>query len=70
VAAQTWPPKPAIWVWATLQIATSRGFLLQGELDERQVRSAAETLLADAVTETTLIAPVGDAQLPAPFGVA
>lgn len=43
-----------------LRIAAARGFLLQGNLTVEQVRMAAEKLLADGITESTLIAPVGD----------
>lgn len=50
---------------AQLTIAAAHGFLLQGDLTETQVRRAAELLLADSITESTTIAPIGDAQLAA-----
>ncbi|QDV22477.1 phosphoribosylformylglycinamidine synthase subunit PurL [Aureliella helgolandensis] len=46
-----------------LTIAASRGFLLQGELSAEQVAQAAEQLLADSVTESATVAPMGDAVL-------
>ena len=46
-----------------LTIAASRGFLLQGELSAEQVALAAEQLLADSVTESATVAPMGDAVL-------
>jgi phosphoribosylformylglycinamidine synthase subunit PurSL len=50
---------------AHLTIAASHGFLIQGDLSEEQVRSAAALLLADSITESTTIAQVGSDQLSA-----
>ncbi len=50
---------------AHLTIAASRGFLLQGDLSEAQVRQAASRLLADPITESTTIAEIGHADLSA-----
>ncbi len=46
-----------------LTVSAAHGFLLQGELSAEQVRWAAEHLLADAIVESTIVAPVGDPQL-------
>ncbi len=46
-----------------IKIAASRGFLLQGNLEESQVQLAARQLLADTVTERTVVAQVGDRSL-------
>lgn len=46
-------------------IATARGFLIQGELDEAQVGKLAGELLADLVVERTVVAKVGDGALDA-----
>ena len=48
---------------ANLSIASVRGFLLQGDLSEEQVRLAAMQLLADPITESISVARVGDASL-------
>lgn len=47
-----------------LTASVSRGFLLQGDLSQQQVELASR-LLADAITETATLAPVGDASLAA-----
>ncbi len=49
-----------------IAVTTVRGYLLQGPLDEDQVSAVAGRLLADAVVERTVIAPVGDAALQVP----
>ncbi len=46
-----------------LEISAARGFLLQGELDEQQVQLAASRLLADSITEQTVVARVGSPEL-------
>lgn len=51
---------------AHLKIAASHGFLLQGELNREQVEHAAKTLLADSITESVVIAEVGQAELSRP----
>lgn len=51
-----------------LAIAAAHGYLLQGELNHAHVEQAAAELLADAVTEQTTIARVGQPQLSAPRG--
>lgn len=51
-----------------LAIAAARGYLLQGGLSDAHAQQAAAELLADAVTEQTTIARVGQAQLSAPRG--
>lgn len=51
-----------------LKIAAAHGYLLQGELSDAHVKQAAAELLADAVTEQTTIARVGQPQLSAPRG--
>lgn len=53
---------------ADLHIAAAHGFLLQGDLSEQQIRLAAERLLADSITESTTIAPVGDPRLTTSHG--
>ena len=47
---------------ANLIVAAAHGFLLQGELTETHAQSATR-LLADAITESTTVARVGDPQL-------
>ncbi|MEZ6134772.1 MAG: phosphoribosylformylglycinamidine synthase subunit PurL [Pirellulaceae bacterium] len=51
---------------SNLTIAAAHGFLLQGDLNEDQVRRAAEWLLADSITESVTIAQIGDSALAAP----
>lgn len=46
-----------------LQIATARGFLVQGEVSQEDAHVAATRLLADSITETATIAGVGDPKL-------
>ncbi len=46
-----------------LRIATAKAFLLQGELNEKHVLRAASELLADSITEKTIIGRVGDQTL-------
>ena len=46
-----------------LTVSAARGFLLQGELTEEQVRQAAEHLLADSIIESTTLAQIGDEEL-------
>ena len=53
---------------AQLAIAAAHGYLLQGQLSQLEVQRAAAELLADAITEQTNIAPVGQPQLSAPRG--
>ena len=48
---------------ANLQVHSARGFLIQGELDEKQIARLAAELLADVVVERTVVAPVGDESL-------
>ena len=45
-----------------LKISASRGFLIQGDIDRRQVERLASELLVDSVVEQAIIAPVGDDQ--------
>ena len=47
-------------------IAAARGFLLQGEFAEEDLRRVVSGLLVDAVTESAIIAPVGAAELVRP----
>ncbi|HEX3996942.1 MAG TPA: phosphoribosylformylglycinamidine synthase subunit PurL [Pirellulales bacterium] len=49
-----------------LAVTTANGFLIQGELDADAVGRVARHLLADAVVERFMIAPVGDPQLAEP----
>ena len=49
-----------------LAVATARGYLLEGPLDEADVRRLARELLADEVVERTVIGRLGDAALDAP----
>jgi hypothetical protein len=46
-----------------LHVTATRGFLVQANAGEDAIRQVATTLLADPVTETALIAPVGDVRL-------
>ncbi len=46
-----------------ISIAAAHGFLLQGELTAAQAQTAARELLVDAVTESCVLAEVGDKQL-------
>jgi phosphoribosylformylglycinamidine synthase len=46
-----------------LNVTAARAYLLQGPLEAAQVRRISDELLADAVVERTVIAPVGDAAL-------
>ncbi|GAB5402848.1 MAG: phosphoribosylformylglycinamidine synthase subunit PurL [Aureliella sp.] len=46
-----------------LEISAARGFLLQGDLDEQQAKQAADKLLADSITEQTVVARVGSPEL-------
>jgi phosphoribosylformylglycinamidine synthase len=49
-----------------LQVATARGFLVQGEsLDQSTIERFADRLLVDSVVERANIAPLGDARLAA-----
>ena len=52
--------------FAGLEIATSRGYLLEGDLKLQQVQSIADQLLVDPVVERTVLAPVGAAELNEP----
>ncbi|WP_372898193.1 AIR synthase related protein, partial [Stieleria sp.] len=47
-------------------VVFARGFLVQGEIDGEQAQQIAQTLLADAVTERTVVAVAGDAVLSQP----
>ena len=49
-----------------LEIATSRGYLLEGDLHPEDVRRIADQLLGDPVVERTVVAPVGSAELNQP----
>ncbi len=49
-----------------LAVSAARGYLIQGDLDAGQVGRIAAELLADAVVERTVVAPVGDAALVVP----
>ncbi|MFO0902745.1 MAG: phosphoribosylformylglycinamidine synthase subunit PurL [Pirellulales bacterium] len=49
-----------------LRVSAGWGYLLEGELDEAQVRRLAHELLADTVVETVHFAPVGDPALMQP----
>lgn len=54
-----------------LAVTSARGYLIQGNLDRRQVTRIAHELLADRVVERTVVAPVGDealSQAPSAFG--
>ncbi|HND56550.1 MAG TPA: hypothetical protein PLV92_29230, partial [Pirellulaceae bacterium] len=55
---------------ARLHVHAARGFLLQGELDAKQVGKIAHELLADTVVEAPLFAQVGDPVLAAPPNLA
>ncbi len=47
----------------SLKLHAARGFLVQGEFDERQIQQIAHELLADLVVEQPVIARVGEASL-------
>lgn len=47
----------------SIEISAVRGFLLQGDLTEEQARMAADRLLADSITEQTVVAKVGSDSL-------
>ena len=49
-----------------LSVAAARGYLIQGDLDRRQIERIAGELLTDRIVERTVAAPVGDAALIAP----
>ncbi len=49
-----------------LAVSAARGYLIQGDLEAGQVGRIAAELLADAVVERTVVAPVGDAALTVP----
>src|SRR5687768_1526018 len=51
-----------------IQVQAVRGFLLQGNLDERQVNTLARELLADLVVERPVVGKVGDERLLYPGG--
>src|SRR3972149_58203 len=53
-----------------LAVSSARGYLIQGELDQRQIARLAEELLADRVVERPLIAPVGAESLLCPSPLA
>jgi len=54
-----------------LQVATARGYLIQGELDAGEIARVTESLLVDGVVECTVAAPLGDASLNVqPLGLA
>jgi phosphoribosylformylglycinamidine synthase len=48
---------------SNLQVATARGFLIQGELSESDIARIARELLADLVVERPVVAKVGDQSL-------
>ena len=43
----------------TLRVVAAHGYLIQGDLDESQVRRIADELLADRVVERTVVARGG-----------
>ena len=47
-------------------VTAARGYLIQGDLGDDQIRDLAAQLLADGIVEKTVIAPVGDERLAAP----
>jgi phosphoribosylformylglycinamidine synthase len=47
----------------SLQITAARGFLIEGKLSRQQAEQLARDLLADAVVERTVVAPVGEGAL-------
>jgi len=49
-----------------LSVAVARGYLIQGDLDRRQIERIAGELLTDRIVERTVAAPVGEAALIAP----
>ena len=49
-----------------LEVATSRGYLLEGDLNSEQIRTITSQLLVDPVVERTVVAPVGDTKLNQP----
>ncbi|WP_233148258.1 phosphoribosylformylglycinamidine synthase subunit PurS [Rhodopirellula sp. MGV] len=49
-----------------ISVVFARGFLVQGELDADQAQRLAAELLSDNVTERSVVAQVGDADLAAP----
>ncbi|MEX2027115.1 MAG: AIR synthase-related protein, partial [Pirellulaceae bacterium] len=51
-----------------IQVQGARGFLLQGNLDEKQVATLARELLADLVVERPVVGRVGDERLLYPGG--
>jgi phosphoribosylformylglycinamidine synthase len=50
-------------IGADVRVAAGHGFLIQGDLDEAQVRRIADELLVDGVVERAVIARVGDKRL-------
>ncbi|MFM2096157.1 MAG: Phosphoribosylformylglycinamidine synthase subunit PurL [Planctomycetota bacterium] len=51
-----------------LNLAAAQGYLVQGELNRKQVEQLASELLSDSIVESTVLAPVGDAALAQPPG--
>ena len=49
-------------ITTSLEVRTSRGYLLQGDLKETDVKRLADELFADRVVQQTRVAPVGDAK--------
>ncbi len=49
-----------------LEIVTSRGYLLEGDLNPEQIQIITDQLLVDPVVERTVVAPVGNAELNKP----
>ncbi len=51
------------------KIASARGYLVQGDLNQKQINRLADELLADVVVERTVVAEVGDAALLRPISM-
>ncbi len=51
---------------ANLEVASARGFLIQGDLDQGQIGRLANELLVDRVVEWPIVAPIHDCSLTRP----
>ncbi len=56
----------ALGLGANISVATCYGYLLEGDLDERQAMEAATGLLADAIVERTVVRAADSADLATP----
>lgn len=56
----------ALGISGDFSVSTARGFLIQGDLSETDVKRLANELLADVVVERAIVAKVGSSELVAP----